>query len=247
MTTICKNCDQQFEGNFCNYCGQAADTHKVTMHFIWHDLQHGLFHFDKGIFYTIKQLLTRPGITIREFIDGKRVRHFKPLSFVVVLGTLYGLFYHFFIDKIYDEKPINPNGNVIGVYETVVKWSTDHFAYSSLIMILINTVVSYFVFKKQGRNFAEHLVLNTFFTGLTLIVSFIFLSVIYISGHEAILKWYAYIYLLVNLALMCWCYIQFFNKLPKMKSFGLTIFAWLIINCINSTIGLIFGWIISST
>jgi len=247
MTNICKNCDNNFEGNFCNHCGQAADTHKVTMHFIWHDLQHGLFHFDNGIFYTIKQLLTRPGNTIREFIDGKRVRHFKPLSLVVVFATLYGLFYHFFFDKIYDIKAINANENVLGVYEKVVKWSTDHFAYSSLISILIITVVSYFVFKKQGRNFAEHLVLNTFFTGLTLIVSFIFLSVIYISDSEAILKWYAFIYLLINFALICWCYIQFFNKLAKIKSFGLTIRAYIIVNCINITIGFIVGWAISST
>jgi len=216
------------------------------MHFIWHDLLHGLFHFDNGIFFTIQQLLTRPGNTIREFIDGKRVRHFKPLSLVVVLATLYGLLYHIFIDNIYDVKPINSSVNVSGVYEKVIKWSTDHFAYSSLLLIFINTVVTYFVFKKQGRNFAEHLVLNTFFTGLTLIVSFIFLSVIYIFGNAAILNWYAYIYLLINFFLMCWCYIQFFNKLPKIKSFGLSICAYLIINCINITIGLIIGWAISS-
>ncbi len=107
MTTICKNCNNHFEGNFCNNCGHAADIHKLNMHFIGHDLQHGLFHFDNGIFYTIKQLLTRPGHTIREFIDGKRVKHFKPLSLVVVLATLYGLLYHYFLNNLFDVKPIN--------------------------------------------------------------------------------------------------------------------------------------------
>jgi hypothetical protein len=246
MTTICKNCNNHFQGNFCNHCGQDADTHEVNMHFIWHDLQHGLFHFDNGIFYTVKQLLTRPGYTIREFIDGKRVRHFKPLSFVVVLATLYGLFYHFFIHNLYDVKPINSHENVISVYEKVIKWITDHFAYASLILILTTTIVSYFVFKKQGRNFAEHLVLNTFYTGLTLVVSFLFLPVHYIYSSGAILKWYAFINLLINFVLMCWCYVQFFNKIPKIKSLSLTLLTYLIMTGINMIIGYAIGWVVSS-
>ena len=131
-TTICKNCNYPFKGNYCNHCGQAADTHKLSLHYIWHDLQHGLFHFDNGFFYTIKQLLTRPGHTIREFINGKRVRHFKPFSFVVVLATLYGLLYHYFIRNVFDVQPIHPTENVVSAYEKVIHWNLDHLAYVSI-------------------------------------------------------------------------------------------------------------------
>ena len=96
MTTTCKNCNQSFEGHFCNNCGQSAKTHQINFQFLWHDIQHGLFHFDNGILYTSKQLFTRPGNTIREFIEGKQVRHFKPFSLVIVLATVYGLLIHFF-------------------------------------------------------------------------------------------------------------------------------------------------------
>ncbi|MEO8862184.1 MAG: hypothetical protein ABI358_12210 [Ginsengibacter sp.] len=34
----------------------------MNFHFLWHDVQHGLFHFDKGVLYTTKQLFTRPAI-----------------------------------------------------------------------------------------------------------------------------------------------------------------------------------------
>ena len=90
MEITCKNCNQTFKGHYCNNCGQPADTHKINAHFLWHDIQHGLLHFDNGIPYSIKQLFIRPGHSIREFIEGKRVRHFKPLSLVAVLGALYG-------------------------------------------------------------------------------------------------------------------------------------------------------------
>lgn len=62
---------------------------------MWHDIQHGLFHFDQGIFYTAKQLFIRPGHSIREFIEGKRVEHFKPLSLVIILATAYGIIENF--------------------------------------------------------------------------------------------------------------------------------------------------------
>jgi hypothetical protein len=123
MANICKNCNHTFEGNYCNNCGQAANTHKLTMHFIWHDLQHGLFHFDNGIFYTIKQLVTRPGHTIREFINGKRVRHFKPLTLVVLLATLYGFLYHYFIENLFDVQPTGVGEESIrSAYEKLIKW-----------------------------------------------------------------------------------------------------------------------------
>jgi hypothetical protein len=77
MNITCKNCHQTYTGNYCNNCGQPADTHKINIHYLWHDIQHGLFHFDKGVTYTAKQLFTRPGHSIREFIEGKRVKHIK--------------------------------------------------------------------------------------------------------------------------------------------------------------------------
>lgn len=101
MEITCKNCHQIYTGHYCNNCGQSAETHKINAHFLWHDIQHGLLHFEKGILYSLKQLFSRPGHSIREFIEGKRVRHFKPLSLVVVLATLYGFMYHYFHINLY--------------------------------------------------------------------------------------------------------------------------------------------------
>lgn len=247
-TTICKNCNHQFKGNFCNLCGQGANTHKLTMHFIWHDLQHGLFHFDNGIFYTIKQLLTRPGRSIREFINGKRVRHFKPLSLVVVLATLYGLLYHYFIGNLFDVERTHVEENVIGTYEKVIRWTTDHFAYAALILILSTTIASYFVFKKQGYSLAEHLVLNTFYRGLVFVIALLMLpllSILQKSGTE-FLNTYALISQLLDFLLMYWCYAQFFNKLTKIQSLGLTALTYLFTSMINMAIGYVAGWIVSA-
>lgn len=101
MEVICENRHHVFKGNYCNNCGQPAETHKINMHFLWHDIQHGLLHFDKGILYYLKQLFTRPGHSVREFIKGKKGKHFKPLSLVVFLAALYGFSYHYFSYRLF--------------------------------------------------------------------------------------------------------------------------------------------------
>lgn len=244
-TTLCKNCNHRFHGNFCNHCGQAADTHKLSLHHIWHDLQHGLFHFDNGIFYTSKQLLTRPGNAIRDFINGKRVRYFKPLSFVIVLATLYGLLNHYLIDKSFDEQHIQTANDVVDAYEKVTRWIFNHLAYAALILTFTTTLASHLVFKKQGYNLAEHLVLNTYYRGLVLVIALLLFPLSYLShrGGAEGLKTYAWLAQMIDFLLMYWCYAQFFNQLTKLQSLALTALTHILMTIINLAIGLVAGWI----
>lgn len=157
MEVICKNCHQVFRGHYCNNCGQSAETHKINVHFLWHDIQHGLLHFDKGILYSFKQLFTRPGHSVREFIEGKRARHFKPLSLVVVLATLYGFLVHYFhIDYFKGESSQYLD------YKNLNEWIPAHFSWVTIITIPLYTIGTYTVFRNQGYNFVELFVLNTF-------------------------------------------------------------------------------------
>lgn len=65
MVITCKNCNHNFKGKFCNHCGQSADTHDINLHFLWHDIQHGLLHFDKGVLFTLKELFTSTGMPLK--------------------------------------------------------------------------------------------------------------------------------------------------------------------------------------
>lgn len=247
MPHICKNCDHELTGNFCSHCGQTAKTHKLNMHYIWHEVQHGLIHVDHGIFYTIKQLLTVPGETIREFIDGKRVRHFKPVTLVVVLATVYGLLYHSLITSLYHSDPIHLKEDLFGVYQVVIQWTTDHVAYSSLILIVTNTMASYLVFRKQGYNFAEHLVLNTFYRALSLILSLMLLPVIYfysITDQNPI--YYTLTIQIFDIILMYWCYCGFFTDLSRLVTFGFTVLTVLLMGAINTSLGYLTGLVINT-
>ena len=47
------------------------------IHFMEHDLIHGVWHIDKGVLFTVKELILRPGDSVRGFIQGKRVGFFS--------------------------------------------------------------------------------------------------------------------------------------------------------------------------
>ena len=173
MQVTCKNCDQTYSGHFCNNCGQPADTHKLNLHFIMHDIQHAFFHFDKGVLFTAKELFTRPGDSIREFIEGKRVKHFKPISLVIILATLYGVLRHLFHFSVLDKKAVS---EIQGVeYESLNEWILHHYYWIILLSIPMFSIASYLVFRKQGYNFIEHFVLNAYMASQRLIC--------YISNH----------------------------------------------------------------
>lgn len=224
MTVTCKNCGELFAGNFCNNCGQPSDTHKMNMHFLIHDIQHGLFHFDKGILYSAKELFTRPGHSIREFLEGKRVKHFKPISLVIILATLYGLLYHLSHINLINVEEKASKINFIEVNE----WISTHYSWVTLGTIPFYTLGTFICFKKQGYNFIELLIFNTYKASQRLIFHIVIFPLLFFyNGTEHQQKVTLFIYV-IDLVLIFWTNIQFFDRLSKTKTFLLSVLSHLL-------------------
>ena len=54
-------------------------------------------------------MLTRPGDMVREFIEGKRVKHYKPILLVFVLAGISTILAHYNGDLLFLEKMNDPN------------------------------------------------------------------------------------------------------------------------------------------
>lgn len=84
----CLNCGTALIGSHCHECGQAAHVHR-TIGAFFHDLLHGVFHFEGKIWRTIPLLVWHPGQLTREYIDGRRASYVSPIAlflFVVFLS-----------------------------------------------------------------------------------------------------------------------------------------------------------------
>lgn len=81
MSEICKNCSTEIQLNFCGNCGQKK-AKRIDRNYIKDELQYTVLHMNKGFFFSIKQILKAPGRTAREFLEGNRVNHYKPILLV---------------------------------------------------------------------------------------------------------------------------------------------------------------------
>ena len=207
---ICKNCHQRFQGNYCNRCGQKATVKRIHRGFIFNDLQLGLFNIDSGFFYTAKELFTRPGYAIKDYIVGKRVRYFMPVSMLLVLSTVYSFLYHYLdVDIFYQGTSVYSENEK---YMSLVKALDGNYAYYTLVSLHIFSFSSWLLFKRFGYNFSEHFVLNTYAACQRLFFHTIFLSFLYIAPKEQ--NKYIFIFriqLIVDFLLFLWCFIQFFK------------------------------------
>ncbi|MBS0481550.1 MAG: DUF3667 domain-containing protein [Proteobacteria bacterium] len=75
----CLNCGTGLIGSHCHACGQAAHVHK-TLGAFFHDLLHGVFHFEGKIWRTLPLLAFQPGKLTREYIDGRRASYVSPIA-----------------------------------------------------------------------------------------------------------------------------------------------------------------------
>ena len=221
MTHTCKNCNFQFEGNFCNHCGQSADTSEINFKFLWKDFSKSMLRFDPALLNTLKQLFTRPGKMVREYIAGKRVLITSPTLFVLKLALMTLVIYHIFRHQLTATSQIAENSKRIISAESVGKWIDTHYSWLVLLMIPVNAVATFIVFKKQDYNFSEHVVLNAYLTGQRLAINLVLMPLYYVFGNA--LPIVTVVVFLIEFSLTAWSYHRFFNKLSKAKTFLLTL------------------------
>ncbi len=88
----CLNCALALDGHYCANCGQSAHVHR-TLSAFFHDLLHGVLHFEGKIWRTLPVWVWRPGRLTREYIDGKRAKYISPIAlFLFVVFVTYALF-----------------------------------------------------------------------------------------------------------------------------------------------------------
>ncbi len=75
----CLNCGTALIGSHCHQCGQAARVHRTIAAF-FHDLLHGVFHFEGKIWRTLPMLAWKPGQLTREYIEGRRASYVSPIA-----------------------------------------------------------------------------------------------------------------------------------------------------------------------
>ncbi|QNH63491.1 DUF3667 domain-containing protein [Hymenobacter sediminicola] len=164
----CLNCGMLVSDRYCGQCGQDAHhTHRFTMRYLLlHDLPHSIWHVDKGVLYTMRQMLTRPGYAIREYLAGQRAQHFRPVTYLLLLGGLGAL-----LMSALHLQPIPPE-QVADTPKVLVlamdRYMATIYKYPTLIytvLLPLNALVAWLLLRATRYNYAEMLIGQAFVTG----------------------------------------------------------------------------------
>lgn len=206
----CKNCGSHVEGNYCSKCGQNTRVRRIDLSSFINELSETLFQVNRGFFFTYFSLFTKPGQTIRDFLEGKRAQHYKPIAYVLLLSTLYLL-----VTRITEQATwIDDLVSGFNQYEEGIdipsqfNWLINNFSYSNLILLPIFSIGSFLAFKKAKYNYLEHMVLNAYITGQQSVIYLLFNLVTFYYDNkltDAIPTFLSIFYTF-------WVYWQFFNK-----------------------------------
>jgi len=171
----CLNCGNDLIGKFCSNCGQKSDTHRITLkHLIFHDIIHGTFHFEKGMLFTAKQALLRPGKTALDYISGKRVNYYNIFYFILISIGIIALLYHFLAtdSTLKSQDEMNAAGEKVDyIFSTYGKF----LIFSIVPLTALN---SYVLFKRKKLNFSEHIIIS----GVLLLGIFLILILLMLLG-----------------------------------------------------------------
>lgn len=199
----CRNCSTAVNGNFCCNCGQPVQIKRVDSHYILHEIQH-ILHFEKGILYTIKELLIRPEKSVKEFIGSNRSRLVKPIVFIIITSLIYTLIAHFFhIETEYIEYS-EYKSTTVGI---IFDWIKSHYGYANIMIGLFIAFWLKLFFKKYGYNFFELLILLCFIVGMGMLI-IAFLAVIQGITKLDLTKTSG----IIELCYCVWAIGQFFDK-----------------------------------
>jgi len=183
---VCLNCQGEFQGDYCPYCGQRVAPQRLTLP----DLIHYFFalftYLNRGLIHTLEELLLRPGYMVRDYLNGHRAEYTQPVTLLFLLVAT-----QFMITGASEFDVEAPDGEAGAFAYEVAKWIIANFTWVTLSFVIVS-VPAFFLSAKWARlkprpNWAESFVFLAYF------ICWVFLiGIIRVSFIKAIPKLWPY-------------------------------------------------------
>lgn len=170
MAGNCKNCNAAVLLHYYPNCGHPAHLKRIDGHYLVHEIEHVL-HFERGILYTIRELLTNPGRNIRNYLSENRSRLVKPIIFIIITSLIYSVCSSLFH---LEDSYMSYQGNNASATSAVFAWVQGHYGYANIIMSVFIALWIKLFFRKSPYNLFEILILLCFVMGMGMLIYAVF-------------------------------------------------------------------------
>jgi hypothetical protein len=183
----CINCGRAAlvpDQKFCPACGQPTPVHRIDWHFLGHELEHSVLHMDRGILYSLKELLLRPGHLMRGYLEGRRAKQVKPLLLLMISAAAVVLLGKYLLGGdlvgsamqagFSESRAMQPGSKVdpaiaMGTFNVVKDWINAHLTAFTIFLLPFEAAAFWLAFRGRGLNYPEWLVITAFLTVQTFI------------------------------------------------------------------------------
>lgn len=224
MAENCQNCNEVITASFCGNCGQKKYK-RIDKKYVWDEIQYTFLHTNKGFLYSVKNIIKNPGKTAKEFIDGNRVNHYKPILLAFVLSGI-SAFISFkiiglskIISVMYSSDK-RLNSQFMNDYMTAIN------SYNSIIMLMLIPLFALFTklaFRKWGHNYYEHVVMNSyilcFYTIFNIVIIYPLMYILKDSNPNTILS-LSGISMLISPVMLVWFFKEFYKDRKTLSIVG---------------------------
>ncbi len=201
---ICKKCKSELHGNYCSNCGQPQKFERINSRYLISEIG-SVLNLQKGFFFTVKELIIRPGENIKTFISEDRTRLVKPIMFILICSLTYTIFEEVLEFKNrYIDLQFDGSDSVIS---SILQWITQNYGYSNILMSVFVAIWIKIFYRKYDYNFYEVLTLLLFISGMQMLLSTL-LGMLESFIKLPILKFGTYLVLIYAF----WAIAQFFDK-----------------------------------
>lgn len=184
----CLNCGCQFSGSFCPNCGQSVKMKRIT----WGSVLAGAADVwglgNRSMPLNVKQLFTRPGHMIYDYLQGCRQRYFPPFKMMFLLVALVVLLKHLAGDDFMasiDDEDIDKINDSAYAFMTFIH---DHRAIFTLCVSILMALFLRLFFAKSPRlgriNLCESIMVQIWAINQVLLVSVIKNFFVYVTGVD---------------------------------------------------------------
>ncbi len=206
VPTVCLNCEAVVPGHFCGHCGQEAHTHRFTLGHVLHEIPHTILHVDKGLFYTSKEMMLRPAATLRNYLAGQRIRHFKPLAYVLLIAGLSSFIYA--VLHLHTYNPNEPSMGPAGreMQEHISAGSGKYMSWFMAGSLPLTALITWGLLRRVRFNYAECLIINAYIIGTGTLVTMPFYIPYYLYDGTAQMGRVSLCSMVVMFAYQTWAY-----------------------------------------
>ena len=205
----CLNCDHKIHGKYCSNCGQPTELPRIDIKYIIQEIG-SVLSFKRGILFTTKELLIRPGQNVKTFIHEDRNRLVKPIIFVIFYSFIYTILQQLL--HFEDEYVRYDDNSKDSVTMAMLEWIQANYGYANILMAIFFAFWIKILFRKYSYNFFEILILLCFVFGVGMLI-YSFFGVMEALTHFRLFQ----VGGLIGFVYTSWAIAQFFDGRKKMN------------------------------